>query len=166
MANAYANALKIRRELLAKLAEVDRFLALHDQFSGTERARNEPAPSAPPAPIPAESRGMAIPDAVEPAPSRKKGRPADFAGIAERVLAEVGRPMTRAQLVSEIEARGVPVPSDDKPRYIGTILWRHKDTFVNVAGEGYSLRRQMDPAAAKEADLLSEMVSGGDGKDD
>lgn len=44
--------------------------------------------------------------------------------------------------------------SKDKPRYVGTILWRLSEQFVNLEGKGYWLRDQPyaghDPAAVGE----------------
>lgn len=74
--------------------------------------------------------------------TKQRGRPADFANIMERVLADVGKPMQRGKLVEAVEGRGVEIPADDKARYLGTILWRHKDRFVNIPNLGYWLRNE------------------------
>ncbi|EHK58745.1 hypothetical protein MAXJ12_03523 [Mesorhizobium alhagi CCNWXJ12-2] len=36
-----------------------------------------------------------------------------------------------------MESAGVELHSEDKPRYLGTILWREKERFTNIAGQGY-----------------------------
>jgi hypothetical protein len=41
----------------------------------------------------------------------------------------------------------VHIPFEDKGRYVGTIAWRHKGTFVNVEGRGYWLRGEPIPPA-------------------
>lgn len=76
---------------------------------------------------------------------RRKARPDEIAQIMERVIREVGRPMTRGQLVDALERRDVDLPAADKGRYIGTIIWRHKSIFVNIEGFGYWLRVEKRP---------------------
>ena len=56
------------------------------------------------------------------------------------MIRELGKPVQRGEMVERIEAKGVKIWSDDKPRYIGTVLWRDKDRFVNIEGEGYWLK--------------------------
>jgi hypothetical protein len=65
-----------------------------------------------------------------------------FADIAEQVLIKHGAPMNRYRLVEAIEREGHPIPSSDKARYVGTILWRHKDRFVNLPDFGYWLKNK------------------------
>lgn len=90
---------------------------------------------------------------------RRKARPDEIAQIMERVIREVGRPMTRGQLVDALERRDVDLPAADKGRYIGTIIWRHKSIFVNIEGFGYWLRAEKRPgysAIMKEAEIEEE----------
>lgn len=47
--------------------------------------------------------------------------------------------MNRPELVDELEKRGHDIPSDDKPRYRGTILWRNRRRFRNLPGFVYWL---------------------------
>jgi hypothetical protein len=67
-------------------------------------------------------------------------RPDEIAMIMERVIRERGEPLTRGQIVEVLEARDVVIPAVDKSRYIGTLAWRHKSTFMNIDGRGYWLR--------------------------
>ena len=71
---------------------------------------------------------------------RPRGRPADFARIMETILKDVRRPLQRGEFVEEVEKRGHMIPSEDKPRYLGTILWRRDDLFESVDGRGYWLK--------------------------
>jgi hypothetical protein len=122
--------LEVRKEEVDKeIGEIDLFINLHRKFSGTEQERSD---------IFVEHPEPARPDATVPAPGRKRGRPADFAEIMERVIMDVGRPLSRNDMVEEIEKR-IEIPSDDKPRYLGTILWRHRDRFYNLPRFGYWL---------------------------
>jgi len=74
------------------------------------------------------------------------GRPADFVGIMARILGDMRRPMQRGELVAAVEERGVTIPSEDKARYLGTILWRNRDQFVNIPEAGYWLADAPCPA--------------------
>jgi hypothetical protein len=78
---------------------------------------------------------------------KPRGRPADFARIMEDILKDVGYPLQRGMFVEEVEKRGHMIPSEDKGRYLGTILWRHSDVFESVEGRGYWLKgvRVPDP---------------------
>lgn len=130
MADALTNALKRKEELERELAEIEQFLRLHDRFARTNREDAEPdLPNVQILGRPLRPyRSVLI---------KQRGRPADFAGIMERILNDVGRPLNRSELVDEIERRGVEIPSTDKQRYVGTILWRHDKTFRNIEGRGY-----------------------------
>lgn len=48
-------------------------------------------------------------------------------------------PMTRGQIARELAARGTPLAGRNVNKNLGTILWRHQDTFVNLEGLGYWL---------------------------
>jgi hypothetical protein len=154
MANAVQNALKRKRELQQELAEIDRFLALYDQFSGTRVASK----SSEAAPAKQESSRDSRADVSGPTGEKRMGRPSEFADYMERIIEGVQRPMSRSELVEHLEAQGIEVPSSDKPRYLGTILWRHRDRFVNIAGKGYTLARLLSPEGAAEERELSELL--------
>jgi hypothetical protein len=148
MDNALAKAIerkaeleRQRAELDSELTEIDLFLRLHEKFSGTKSVYLAPPMEH------TDSHGGGLGKgtvsglgAMPPLAERKRGRPADFAGIMERVLRDVGKPLSRPELVEELEKREVVIPSDDKPRYLGTILWRHRDRFINLPGFGYWLK--------------------------
>lgn len=83
-------------------------------------------------------------------PRGKTGRPDEIALHMERIIREAGRPMTRGEIVKAFEVRDLKIPYDDKGRYVGTIAWRHKGTFVNIPGQGYWLRDEPRPGADRE----------------
>ena len=58
--------------------------------------------------------------------------------------------MQRGELVDAVEKAGMPIISDDKPRYLGTILWRNGDRFVNRA-DGYWLKHEPIPTEELKA---------------
>ena len=78
---------------------------------------------------------------------RSKMRPDDVSDLRARVIREVGRPLTRGEIVTAFDRRDVEIPYEDKGRYIGTIAWRNKGRFVNIEGRGYWLRDEPLPAA-------------------
>lgn len=154
MDQALRNALKRKKELETELAEIAKFIDLHGRFSGTKREKIEPLPV---------NSGQWVPD-PEPSPHtdlkpgnvlirHKRGQPDDFANIMARVISDIGRPLTRSELVAEMEKRDVEIPSEDKERYLGTILWRHRERFVNFPRVGYWLSDR--PWAATEYDPRS-----------
>lgn len=79
--------------------------------------------------------------------------PKETAALMERVIRERGEPMSRGEIVEAFDRRDVEIPAQDKARYVGTIAWRNKGTFVNIEGRGYWIRglpfvgkRQLDPS--------------------
>lgn len=88
-------------------------------------------------------------------------RPSEIAEHMERIIREVGRPMTRGDIVDAFERRDIRIPYEDKARYIGTIAWRHKGVFENIEGRGYWLRGEALPDQSRTAPDLAH-GSGGD----
>jgi hypothetical protein len=176
MDQAVVNALKRKQELERELGEINRFLTLYDRFlHGTEgdgsdtvvdevirhlekaRKSNEP----PPAPIPHVVGRSAISGRF-----KMRGRPSSFAEIMERIIRDARRPLTRSELALELEQRGIAIPSEDKARYLGTILWRNNKRFVNIAGKGYYLPSLMTKEEIANARALADLASTGVGEDD
>jgi hypothetical protein len=126
MEDVYLKALKRKKELHIELAELDQFIETYHRLSG----RHSPTPSQPDLDFrPAVSQ-----------PLTRRWRPHEFADIVERLLVKTGQPLNRYQLVEAIEQQGIQIPSTDKPRFIGTILWRNTDRFVNLKDFGYWLK--------------------------
>lgn len=133
MDQVLSKALKRRLELENELAKLDQFIDMYRELEGTNREAvdtggNSPAVNM----VAAALRGDQM--------IRPRGRPADFANIMETILKDEGRPMQRGDFVIEVEKRGHLIPSEDKPRYLGTILWRREDKFQSVEGRGYWLK--------------------------
>lgn len=55
---------------------------------------------------------------------------------ARRIIVGEGRPMKRGELARRLEANGYPIVGLDKPKVLGTNLWR-SGQFVHIDGEGY-----------------------------
>ncbi|MEI9431642.1 hypothetical protein [Mesorhizobium sp. Cs1299R1N3] len=133
MDRAYANALKRKEEIEAELARIDSFLDLYRHFAGPEGEQVEPLPDGISNEEPAQSRVTRFP------------KPSEIADMAERVIRGADHPLTRADIVSRLESAGVSLNSDDKPRYVGTILWREKARFTNIPGQGYVMADMATP---------------------
>jgi hypothetical protein len=75
-------------------------------------------------------------------PKRQRGivPPAEVAAAAKTVLLNARRPMRRGELVFELEKIGIPLAGKDKNKNIGTILWRHKNEFIQIDNLGYWLK--------------------------
>lgn len=136
--------------LRAEIAELERFLDLYFRLSGS--ADPVVAASSQALALPSQESGKGIVSlAVEngdksAAPvekRRERARPEAFAEHMERIIRDAGRPMTRGEIVKALQARDIAIPSDDPARYLGTIAWRHKGTFVNIEGKGYWLRNDI-----------------------
>lgn len=63
--------------------------------------------------------------------------------------------MTRGALADALQSDGISIPSEDKARYLGTILWRKSAIFENLEGKGYWLRNQKIPQTKTEKMLLA-----------
>ncbi|WP_152046743.1 hypothetical protein [Aureimonas psammosilenae] len=63
--------------------------------------------------------------------------PSDIARFARETLLAEGKPMKRGQLVRAILKRGLPLAGRDPSKNLGTILWRHRDQFINLEHLGY-----------------------------
>lgn len=129
---AYHNARKRLARLEKDAAELREFLAMCERY-----ARLSP------------SEESAVDTAGKPAPEGRNqepdendsGRPtATPALIREWARAEMvsdGKPMNRGDLVALVEGRGHFIKTKDKANYIGTVMWRARDEFVNFPNEGY-----------------------------
>lgn len=87
------------------------------------------------------ARDPALDQIAEAAPPRRRERnvysPRQLAGLARVEILKRGRPMTRGELVDAFKAEGIPLVGRDPARNIGTIMWRFRDEFLNVPGQGY-----------------------------
>jgi hypothetical protein len=143
MDQAVLRALREKKELEKRLAEVEQFLKLYREFSGELADQPE---------------NTATIDSPRRAPSTRafdfvRHGPQAVKDVAKGILQEVGQPLTRGELASELELRRVTLPGKDKEsraRYVGTILWRHRDLFENIEGRGYWLKGITIPETESE----------------
>ena len=148
MDQAVKKALGKRQEIIAEIArlrkeldETDGFLALYERFSGTRIERGEATGVA----------AQAVTNGEAAAPMflrRKKAAPAEIADTAEKIIVQKGQPMTRGEIAAALDQRGVILPGKDqseRARYIGTIMWRRSDRFLNLEGRGYWPKSAIEP---------------------
>jgi reverse gyrase len=61
---------------------------------------------------------------------------AEMLDEARRLMIGEGRPLTRSELVRRLEAEGYVIDGKDKPKVLGTNIWRSKK-FNHIEGQGY-----------------------------
>lgn len=146
--------LKRKEELLKELNEIELFLKLHRKFSEehTPNDRTRPRDANHLTDMLNREPAVVLLGPANTPSQRSALNPMKFALLAEAAIRKVGRPMSRAEVVEAIESRGAVIPSSDKARYIGTIMWRRKDKFVHLESSGYLLREMMSPSALREYD--------------
>jgi hypothetical protein len=142
MPSPLENAEKRLEELRQEIARVERFIRDYHEFSGSAKRDQSDSSVVPPG---FDRDGNVSPQKdIRPVdkwrPDRRRVRPDEIAQMVERLIRDVGSPMTRGQIVEALALRDVDLPAADKARYIGTIIWRHKSIFVNLKGRGYWLR--------------------------
>lgn len=141
MDDAIANAMRRRQEISVELEEIDIFLRLHAKYSSetgvTFRARI------------GTPDNSAANDVLRP--GQRRLSPPEIADFCAQLIREENRPLSRTELVELLRGRGIVLPSQDRSRYIGTILWRNRERFVNLAGRGYVLAESLSPAELESA---------------
>lgn len=155
MDQAYHNAVKRKKWLEEQLREVETFLSLYRQFSADAGRKESVVPSQ------EDSNGVDLSHAQQKKPrrtGRRRGTPAAIANMAEIILLSHNRPMTRGELVVEMEKAGVIFPVADKAKYVGTVLWRKSDRFENLDRQGYWVRG-VEPGSAQTKELLERSIA-------
>lgn len=130
-----------KARLTAELELIDQYLAIRAKLFPAATGENV--------------SGLARAHATRPTKAQKND-PSEVAKRAEELIRAHGKPLQRGELVRRIEASGMPLHTADKGKYIGTILWRQRDKFVNVEGEGYWIVGLPVESAPKEFSLTSE----------
>jgi hypothetical protein len=154
MSTPLDKALTRLAELQREVSELKQFIEMYQKLEGVPNLALEPSKSASPGHelTGNNTRSYANqPGDNQRKPARKDrlpgASPREIAEIMERVIREAGRPLSRGEIVEALERRDVEIPAKDKPRYVGTIAWRNKGTFLNIDGRGYWLRNV--PLASK-----------------
>jgi hypothetical protein len=131
MSNADIKRVMARREALRKeIAKIDDFLELYREIVGT----------------PLENVEVNVArKAVENGPRRLRrrvGKPGavsshDLGPQLRAIMEEHGAPMKRGHILEALEARGITLAGVNPGKYLGTILWRMREAFINIEGYGY-----------------------------
>jgi hypothetical protein len=130
MSSAIENAKRRLDELTKEIEEIQLFIALHERYATLSTGPNPDAEVSSEMPVGRKQRR-----------SRGEGlTPKGIVELVERLIREAGKPLTRGDIIDALEARQVDLPGQDKPRYIGTIMWRNKSKFQQIEGLGYWLR--------------------------
>lgn len=61
---------------------------------------------------------------------------AEMMASARRLILAAGRPLTRSELLRRLESEGYVIDGKDKPKVLGTNLWR-SGQFRHVGRQGY-----------------------------
>lgn len=96
---------------------------------------------------------------LQPIETTSQAKPEDVAREVEQLLGRVGRPMKRGAIVEALAEQGFDVPGKDKNKNLGTILWRHKEKFVQLPKLGYWLRDAELPGVYTPGDLDYEDIT-------
>lgn len=131
--------LKRREAALRELQRVDELIKLYQEVKRGEDD-NEHAPT-----VSNLLFGHPVDENVRPHQLRRtprfspgqKVRPREVGPIARRLMLDNGRPMTRTELLEALKESGVQLAGSDEARYLGTIMWRLRDEFINIEGHGY-----------------------------
>jgi len=153
MDQAVAKALKEKKELQKRLAEIDQFLRLYREFS------EEPDDSTDEKAAVNNVHESTHANTKKPIPRLKFRGPPSVVRVSKGILQDIGAPLTRGELATELEMKMVHLPGKDKEsraRYVGTILWRHPDDFEHVDGRGYWLKDVPIPESEEEKRDLRE----------
>jgi len=144
MNTALANALKEKKELESKLAEVKTFIRLYERFvGGTKKDQNGVSPTVlggmdTDAALHNESDREGGDAGGSPiAPPRTQLPREEMAPLIQRTLIEVGRPLVRSALLRELGKRGITIGGTVPTKNLGTLMWRLREHFVNIEGRGY-----------------------------
>ncbi len=145
-------------KLKAQVADLERFIVLYRELAETEGDQTEGdlstdsgAEADTVASKPVDNLPVGVGRKTMRAP--RTASPGRIVEVIERVMRDVARPMTRGEIVSALDARDVTIPGADKAKYLGTIMWRNRKTFVNIPKAGYWFKSEdYAPAGFKAGD--------------
>jgi hypothetical protein len=135
-AKAVRNAKKRREELRKELEKIEQFLSLYEEFSDAAKGIKKIAS------IGSGGEGGSKPMVVE---KNLAAKPVEVISAARVILDNSSRPMSRSELLNELLKSGLNIDATDKAKYVGTILWRNGDVFVQIEGRGYWLKGKPFP---------------------
>jgi hypothetical protein len=119
-----------------EMREVETFLTQYTRFSGESELRAD---------ADVKKNAHVKSDVANAAPERRNSRPSgngpisqdQFEANARKLLIENGRPMKRGQLIKRFHSHGLRIGGNDEVKNFGAKIWKAKDRFTNISGEGY-----------------------------
>ncbi|MBX3505789.1 MAG: hypothetical protein KF895_09950 [Parvibaculum sp.] len=120
--NPVTVALRRKKELMAELDRIEKFLAAAAEFSDGANAKKAAGGSS------GGPRTSAGP------------KPAQVVSAVEKILSGAEKPMTRGELLNELKALGLEIGGSNPANTLGTTISRDPERFVNLRGLGYWLR--------------------------
>lgn len=152
MSDQLQRALSRRRELLEELSMIEKYLELHERLFGHQGAISGPAQTHERREAHAE---QAQTEASEkPKVARRGNDPKLIVEKAIEILSEAPRPMSRGKILNALAQMGFSIQSKDRSKYLGTVLWRNPQHFINVEGHGYWLKNRPLPDDLENSDPL------------
>jgi Asp-tRNA(Asn)/Glu-tRNA(Gln) amidotransferase C subunit len=134
MADRIEELTRRRAELLEELDRIEQYMNLHKQLFPEDE----------------DAAKASVNETRREGRREARNDPNAIAARAEELIRANGKPIQRGELVRRIEASGMPIHSKDKGKYIGTVLWRLRDKFVNVEDQGYWIKGLVIEAAPRE----------------
>lgn len=132
MDNAIRKALKKQKELMLEVDRLERFISTYEELTGEKIPRDEMI-----APVNDGDKATQKTEQMQKeAPKQRRNNIKKLLDVAERLIREANRPLTRTEIANGMEGLNVVVHATDKPKYLGTLLWRNPDRFVSV-DDGY-----------------------------
>jgi hypothetical protein len=121
-----------RNALLKEIEKLDDFIALYRDLFGEELVRTE-------TPV---SQKVAVEKSTRAHRQKRIGKPGavsihDLGPQIRATLEEHRRPLKRGALLEALHARGIQLAGANQGKYLGTILWRLREAFINIEGQGY-----------------------------
>lgn len=140
-----SKAYERRSELRRELGDIDRFIQLYEML---RRETDLPQQSLDLTEVQTDSEEQKVSlrsldrvgQGVEEGESEARRGPTrdELRPFIDETLRGAGRPLSRGRLLKTLDNRGVRVGGEaDRAKNLGTIMWRLKDHFVNLAGFGY-----------------------------
>lgn len=133
MDDAIRKALKKKKELLIEVDRLEKFIVTYEELTGEKIPRDEMIARASLGDNPIQNEEQT----QKEAPKKRRNNIKKLLDVSERLIREAGRPLTRTELAEGMERLNVVVHATDKPKYLGTLLWRNTDRFVSSDGDGY-----------------------------
>ena len=145
MADELKQAMERREALKKELGLIDQYIDLHVRLFGAPP--NDPAVSS-------EGDAQAPDDKAAAVTPRFSNDPGKVVAEAVDILMSTDWPLPRGKLLAALRSRGLEIRSKDPSKYLGTVLWRNPQHFINVEGEGYWLKDRPLPESLQNLDPL------------